>query len=456
MRTFANCIEELSSPVSVAQQPYRLDATQSAVVASVHSGPSAYNCGKPHPANSRHGGLLTRTVPGGCGIIGSAPVMSYPQSLSAAETLLSSEFATVERFGRYVVAELDTPHLVLSTSAHKGGQQANIRFIANHQSCEASGDRDRETAINQLGLKGYHFRVCEEMRLDPDRTALMGTAANMAYACHRWAEYEDLRSDAIVTAGVSGNAARAGDPAQWSESEDGWRKITPHSGTINTILLLNWPITPSALARAVVTMTEAKSAALSELAVPSLYSPTLATGTGTDQFCIAAPTDSTRNPKDSTGPHAKLGEIIGRSVKCAVKEALRWQNGLEPSYTRGIFHALGRFGLTEERALTGLARLLTRRQFDLLGKNRKAVFFEPGVSAAAFALAAVLDRVAFGTLPDSAARWTLRQQAASLACSLAARPQDWGAIYGKLDVETDDPVELVLRAIALGWQAKWT
>lgn len=381
---------------------------------------------------------------------------SSHRTQAPAETLHSGEFVAVRRFGRYIVAELQTPHLVLSTSAHKGGQRGDVRFLANHQSCEARGDRDRATVIKQLGLKGYHFQVCEAMRLDPDRTALMGTAANMAYATHRWAEFENLRSDAIVTAGVSGNATRAGDPAQWNESDDGWRKITPHSGTINTILLLNWPVTPSALARAVVTMTEAKSAALAELAVASLYSPTLATGTGTDQFCIAAPSDTTRRAMESTSPHVKLGEIIGTSVKNAVKEALRWQNGLEPSYTRGLFHALGRFGLTEERALAGLARLLPRRQFELLSKNRKAVFFEPSVSAAAFAMAAVLDRVAFGTLPDSAAKGALRQQAASLGCSLGARPQDWGTIYGELGASADDPVDLVLRAIALGWQVKWT
>ena len=36
-------------------------------------------------------------------------------------------------------------------------------------------------------------------------------------------------------------------------------------------------------------MTEGKSAALQRLAVPSCYSSDLATGTGTDQFCVAAP-----------------------------------------------------------------------------------------------------------------------------------------------------------------------
>ena len=382
--------------------------------------------------------------------------MSSPHFPETTETLHRSTFATVNRFSRYVVAELHGPHLSLSTSAHKGGQRSDIRFLANHQSCEARADGERESSIRRAGLKGYHFMVCEEMSLPPDRTALMGTAANMAYAVHRWEEYGNIRSDAFVTAGVSGNATRAGDPAQWDETANGWESVVPHSGTINTILLLNRPVSESALARCVVTMTEAKSAALAELAVPSLYSPNLATGTGTDQFCVAAPIEPSREPLDSTSPHVKLGELIGASVKNAVKEALRWQNGLEPSYSRGLFHALGRFGLTEERAMSRLAELLPPPKFELLAENRNAVFFEPGVSAAAFALAAVIDRTAYGTLPDGAAKWVLRQQAACMACALAACPDAWPRMYGNLDSCEDDPVALVLHAIALGWQAKWT
>ncbi len=375
----------------------------------------------------------------------------------AAVALHTTKTFSARRLGRYIIVELLEPHRVLSTSIHRGGQREDICFLANHQSCEAVGDTERGERLAGLGLVQYHREVCCEMGVDPDRTALMGTAANMACACHRGKEFEDLRADAFVTAGVSGNAARAGDPAQWNETEDGWRKVSPYQGTINVILLLNCPVTPAALARAAITMTEAKSAALAELAVPSLYSPTIATGTGTDQFCLAAPLDPERTAKSSTSPHAKLGEIIGVAVKDAVKEALRWQNGLEPSYTRGLFHALGRFGLTETRALEALARLLPQQQYALLRKNQKAVFYEPGVAAAAHAFAAVLDRVAFGTVASGMASTTLRQQAACLASALAAKPQDWLALYNKLPLPSDDdPVELVLEAIALGWKAKWT
>lgn len=383
-------------------------------------------------------------------------MMNSPAA-TADVTLHATEAFRARRAGRYILVELLAPHRVLSTSAHRGGQRDDLSFLANHQSCEGHGDTERQARIASLGPVQYHREACREIGVDPDRTALMGTAANMAYACHRWAEFEGLRADALVTAGVTGNAARAGDPAQWSETDEGWRKVSPYDGTINTILVLNCPLTPAGQARAVITMTEAKSAALAELAVPSLYSATIATGTGTDQFCLAAPLDSERTSLTSTSPHVKLGEIIGVSVKDAVREALRWQNGLEPSYTRGLFHALGRFGLTEARTLEALAGLLPRQQFDLLEKNQKSVFYEPGVGTAAHAFAAVLDRIAFGTVPSGMATTALRQQAACLASALAAKPHHWLEFYEGLALPPDvDPVGLVLKAIALGWGAKWT
>ena len=139
-----------------------------------------------------------------------------------------------------------SPHRVLSNSAHVGGQREALRFLVNHQSCEATGDRERHELIAAAGQIAYHHTVCGELGLDPDDTAVLGTAANMAYAAHCTARFDDLRVDAFTTAGVAGNAARAGDPAAWCETDEGWRRVAPPPGTINTILLLDCPVTPAA------------------------------------------------------------------------------------------------------------------------------------------------------------------------------------------------------------------
>jgi hypothetical protein len=153
----------------------------------------------------------------------------------------------------------------------------------------------------------------------------------------------------------------------------------------------------------------------------------------------------------------RLGELIGRAVRDATLEALRWQNGLEPSYARSIFHALGAYGLKEETFFDDIAPYLTEAQLGLLKANKKAVVYEPLVAAAAFAIAAVLDRLRHGILPESAAREALRQQLASMATGLAARPDRWPALYRSIEeFDLEQPARVVSRALALGWAAKWS
>jgi len=318
---------------------------------------------------------------------------------------------------------------------------------------------------------------------------------------HTWA---DLAVTAIVTAGVTGNAGSAGDAAHYDERNGTWERTsnteipnpktqTPSSepapteapgstnpkskienqkspgtynGTINTILLFSSPLSPSALTRAVMTMTEAKTSALMELAIGSKSSWRPATGTGTDQFAIATPRDG-GIPRTWTGKHTKAGELVGRAVREATLEALRWQNGLEPSYTRSLFHALGRFGLTEESFKIAQESLLPERSFQLLKANWNPVIFEPQLAAAAFAFAAVLDRVLCGTLSSSSARESLINQAALMAAGLATQPDNFATfrheLISHLPVDLGCAPEQLLpaavalanRAIALGWQRKW-
>lgn len=372
------------------------------------------------------------------------------------EHLASGRHYTLVRAGRFLLSTLLEPHLVLTTSSKNGGQKSGIQFLVNHQSCEGKDHQERQELIREVGLDGYHDLVCREIGIDPERSAVMGTAANMNYAAVVKQEDVGLTATAIVTAGVQGNAACAGDPAGWRERDGAWEKVNPLSGTINTILLINQPLTEGALARTAMTMTEAKSAALARLAIGSLYSKDTATGTGTDQFCIAAPCTGA-TPLTSASPHGKLGELISVAVRDATLEALRWQNGLEPSYTRSVFHALGRFGLKEATVFADMAPWLPERTLELLRRNDKSVFYEPLASAAAYAIAAILDRARYRTLPMNTAREALRQQAACLAVAIAAQSHRWNEFRATLpEPDPEQPLPIVLAAIAQGWTAKWT
>jgi adenosylcobinamide amidohydrolase len=286
-------------------------------------------------------------------------------------------------------------------------------------------------------------------------TAFMGTAANMNYVAIATEVDEEVAVTAAVTAGVEGNATAAGEPATWRETDTGVQRVPEYAGTINTMLFVNRPVTPATLARMVVTMTEGKSAALHRLAVASKLHVDLATGTGTDQYCLAAPS-SGAPPLTSASPHMKLGELVGLATRNATLEALRWQNGLEASYTRGVFHALGRYGVKEATLFEDIAPFLSEADLALLKKNAKAVFYEPLVGAAAHALATVCDRVRYGTIPPSVAADATVQHAASLAANLAAQVHRWAEFRSTLRPHANGDVKtLVLRALALGWSEKW-
>jgi adenosylcobinamide amidohydrolase len=371
------------------------------------------------------------------------------------EVLGTLPSASIRRSGRFLVVDLRSPHLVLSTSVRNGGQTEHLRHLVNHQSCEGSGHDARFQMIQSMGQEAYHDAVCAEIGVPAAEAAVLGTAASMNYAALTTSRDDDVEVTAVVTAGVQTNATCAGDPAGWRETPDGVVKAPAVAGTINTMLVVNRPVAPAALARLVVTMTEGKSAALQRLAVPSCYSRDLATGTGTDQFSVAAPLGG-GPPLTSASPHMKFGEIAGFAVRSATVEALRWQNGLESSYTRGLFHALGRYGLREPTIFDDLRDLLDPSDLELLRKNSKSVFYEPLAGAAAHAFAAVLDRVRHQMLPESVQPDAIVQQAATLAVSLAAAPHRWAEFRTRLHAGGyAEPKPLVLAAIALGWSEKW-
>jgi adenosylcobinamide hydrolase len=91
---------------------------------------------------------------------------------------------------------------------------------------------------------------------------------------------------ALVTAGAKVNAQRAGvDEGTYIEGDE-------HKGTVNILILTNVQLRDGAMARALITITEAKTAAFEDLRRSSSYTGDVqATGTGTDCIIIATGTD---------------------------------------------------------------------------------------------------------------------------------------------------------------------
>ena len=242
------------------------------------------------------------------------------------------------RYDKSIVLVFSGPRKVLSTSLYNGGYHEDFEAVFNRDMTQGSGmpcESFAPTYVESMKI------VAERLGLAPELTSGMGTAAHMENASIVSRSYKELTVTAIVTGGVETNGGRVGDPASY------YKTAEKKCGTINIMLVIDADLPPGILARALVTCTEAKTAALQELMAPSRYSTGLATGSGTDQTIVIANSES---PLffEGAGKHSKLGELIGLAVMAAVKEALKKQSGLTPAQQHDLLRRLRRFGVTEE------------------------------------------------------------------------------------------------------------
>jgi adenosylcobinamide amidohydrolase len=408
--------------------------------------------------------------------------------------LSETDHYRLHRRGRFLWAALKRPHRVLSTCKVNGGLREDLSHVANHQSCEGVAHLTRY-ARNQSplpGLDAFHAQACLDADLPPAKTALMSTAANMQCAVLAQAEHEDLVVSVAATAGVLGNATRAGDPAGWHEYRDGSRPIlrasgageeletktktlfdmqqtsqtgsvpmhspdVTGSGTIVLLVLINQPCTAPCLVRAATLVTEAKSAALLDLRMPSLQSPGLATGTGTDQLVIAAPLPGAGDwERNWAGGHNSLGELLGRAVHAAVSRCLLLQNGVCAELRRSVCSALRRHGCDETMLLAQAEAELEQTDAELFAHNLTALIHDPQTAAVAYALAEIVDLARAGVLHAEVAQEAIFNQAALLAAAVAVAPELFPALREALQCHRDlAPGVLAARAVALGFAHKW-
>ena len=111
------------------------------------------------------------------------------------------------------------------------------------------------------------FKTAAAARLgtSADRIAEIGTAADMDNLAVAVRTFGPITVGVLATAGAKTNALRAG------VDEGTFVEGTEPEGTVNIIVLTNARLTDGAMARAIVTVTEAKTAAFEDLRVPSSY-----------------------------------------------------------------------------------------------------------------------------------------------------------------------------------------
>lgn len=249
---------------------------------------------------------------------------------------------SVYRYYKSIVILFEQPRKVISTAVVNGGYREDITAVFNNDCNPGAG---MACTLRAPTYQEHIKLITEEIGLDPLTTVGMETAASMENVAIHTARYETLTVTAIVTGGIEVNGGRVGDPADYFQPID--KRTVEKPGTINIILVIDADLPPGIVSRAMVTCTEAKTAALQELMAGSNYSTGLATGSGTDQTIVIA-NPASQLYLESAGKHSKLGELIGRTVIPAVKEALCKQTGLSPAQQHSMLRRFKRYGLAEE------------------------------------------------------------------------------------------------------------
>ncbi|WAI02153.1 adenosylcobinamide amidohydrolase [Methanogenium organophilum] len=302
---------------------------------------------------------------------------------------------TVYRNGTCIVAVLPPGRTVLSTSWLNGGCRKGLRMVFNHQLSEGSC---RSDDLEGGGIEAYLRLTASRLGFDPDLATGMLTKADMGNAAVATHTFRDLAVTAVITGGIEVNGGRAGDPASFYEENGEFGDL---GGTINTMLFISACLPPETMTRVVMTAAEAKASALQELMAPSQYSEGIATGSGTDMITVVSDGTSPLFVTNA-GKHAKLGELIGRCVREATRDALGRQTGLGSESQQNMLVRLERFGIGEEdfwEAASGLPGEHNREAF--LSSLRKRAT-DPVLVAATASVLHIADEVAWGLLPPEA------------------------------------------------------
>jgi iron complex transport system substrate-binding protein len=226
---------------------------------------------------------------------------------------------------RSLVIDLKKPMTTISTLE---GQKDGVTSLVNHYTPPTNWLID-----HNHGIDAIKKRICSALKLNKDKASILITGADMNNLAIKKEKYKELEVYAFITAGVNSNAMRMG------RDQGGYYE----PGTINIIIMSNMQMSKRAMTRAIITATEAKTAALLDLDIRTSYGDGAyrATGTGTDNVMIVQGKGKILN---NAGGHTKLGELIATAVSKGVKEAIFNQNNI--IVQRNIFQRLKKRGIT--------------------------------------------------------------------------------------------------------------
>lgn len=292
---------------------------------------------------------------------------------AAVKTLILRDFEN-----KSLVIDFHSPQTVVSTLE---GQRSGILTVGNHYSPPPCW------CLNHAaGLEALQDQLYPVLGTTREQASFLFTGANMDNLAVVRKHYKKMTVYALVTSGVRGNAVRMG-----ADSGDYYEP-----GTINMVLMTNVRLSPRAMTRAVISATEAKTAAMEDLDIRSTCRPltAAATGTGTDNILVV---QGEGTAIDNAGGHTKMGELIARAAYDGVREAVLKQNGIAAG--RDIFQRLEERHLSVAQMVTGMTCDCVNDRGDLAGRVEQ-LLLDPAYAGFLKTAMALSDAHRRGTVGD--------------------------------------------------------
>ena len=204
------------------------------------------------------------------------------------------------------------PHYSLSTAIYGGGFRS-VRFALNRR---LTSFYPTEKDFPGGSPAAWLARCAEECGAVPEESAVLLTAAKVDHFSHKIIRSGNILVEAVTTGGVEKTACRASSAPLYREEKGTFGPM----GTINMMVLFHGSLPDGIMARALITLTEGKTAALQDMGIADVNNGKPATGTGTDGITFI--TDSAAPLYTDAGPFSELGASLARAAYESVTECL--------------------------------------------------------------------------------------------------------------------------------------
>lgn len=234
------------------------------------------------------------------------------------------------------------PLTTISSAFHNGGGIKKTKAILNVEVLKSCSDKYLHD-----NPEPYITNSARRFGLNESFIGMVTAAAveNFAFA--------SKNDDKLAVSVIATAADNEGNTCNFAESAGETINVQENKGTINIIVVIDGNPTESCLAGTLITVTEAKMAALRELDIRSRFSGDEATGTVTDSIVVAKTNKGA--PIMYGGPASELGQLVGYCTRKAVKEAVTKANEFMPS--RSITDRLRERHLSIEKLSSELSKV---------------------------------------------------------------------------------------------------